>query len=269
MDLPASQHPPRLPVRAWRSGLGCLWAVVSLSWLALANPLASDPPVKPAAGALVTVNAASYAPQLAPGAIAALFGARLTEQAQIAESVPLPTELNGLGVRLIDGQGSVFSAPLFFISPGQINYLVPDQIALGEARIFVIQKAELVAQGTLLITNSAPALFTFTANGKGVPAALTTIDGETFQVVTASPGAARRPHYLLLFGTGFRYAQRLRVKLGGVELKPLYAGAQGFLAGLDQINLALPPDTPPGLLNLQVISDGYTSNPVQVYLIGG
>ena len=242
--------------------------------LTAAQPLVNDPPVVPLSTALVTVNAASYAPRLAPGAIAAIFGSKLTERVQVAATIPLPTDLEGVGVRLVDSQNAVFSAPLFFVSPGQINYLMPDQIALGEARIFVIHASELIAQGTLLITNSAPALFTFSSNGKGIPTALTTFDGENFASVTDGKGAWRmvepstdqRANFLLLFGTGFRHAKRLRVRLGDVELKPVYVGAQGLLAGLDQINLALPPDLPPGLVKLQIISDGYTSNVVQLQL---
>lgn len=246
------------------------------SLLVAAQPLVNDPPAIPPSTALVTVNAASYAPRLAPGAIAALFGTKLTERAQVAATIPLPTDLDGVGVRLVDSQHAVFSAQLFFVSPGQINYLMPDQIALGEARIFVIRETELIAQGTLLITNSAPALFTFSSNGKGVPTALTTFDGETFASVldrkgawrTVEPSTARRPNFLLLFGTGFRYARKLRVHLGDAELKPVYVGAQGVLAGLDQINLVLPPDLPNGLVKLQIISDGYTSNVVQLQLAG-
>lgn len=250
----------------------CLGACLPL--FAAAHSFANDPPATPPLNVLVTVNAASYAPRLAPGAIAALFGTKLTERAQVAASIPLPTDLDDVGVRLIDSRNVDYSAPLFFVSPGQINYLMPDRIALGEARIFVIRDTELIAQGTLLITNSAPALFTFSANGKGVPTALTTFDGENFASVTDGKGAwravepstAQRSNFLLLFGTGFRYARKLRVLIGEVELKPVYAGAQGALAGLDQINLELPPDLPGGLVKLQIISDGYSSNIVQLQL---
>jgi uncharacterized protein (TIGR03437 family) len=221
---------------------------------------------------LVTVNAASYAPRLAPGAIAVAFGTKLAEGAHVAESLPLSVNLHGVGVRIMDSQNYIFSAPLFFISPGQINFLIPDQAALGEARVFIISEDELVAQGNLLIANSAPALFTFAANGKGAPTALTTYDGEHFAAVANADGSLRafkpstsgKLNYLLLFGTGFRYGQRLRVKLGSVEIKPVYAGAQGMLAGLDQINLVLPTALPSGLIDLQIISDGYMSNVVQV-----
>lgn len=251
-----------------------LWLGLLSGTLAAAPSFTNDPPAVAPSAALVTVNAASYAPRLAPGAIAAIFGTKLTERAQVAATVPLPTNLEGVGVRLVDSQNAIFSAPLFFVSPGQINYLMPEQIALGEARIFVIRETELIAQGTLLITNSAPALFTFSSNGKGVPTALTTFDGENFVSVTDGKGAWRtvepstdqRANFLLLFGTGFRHAKKLRVRIGEVELKPVYVGAQGVLAGLDQINLALPPDLAGGLVKLQIISDGYTSNVVQLQL---
>lgn len=270
MKSPASQSASSWPVRVWHFGWRALWLLAV--WCAATPAWANDPPELPPPDALVTVNAASYIPQFAPGAIAALFGNRLVERTQIAETVPLPTELQGLTVRLLDSQNNVFSAPLFFVSPGQINYLIPDQIALGEARIVVTHEAKLLAQGKLLITNSAPALFTVSANGKGEPAALTTSDGETFYAIAESairpPKPTQGPQYLLLFGTGFRYAERLYIKLGPKELKPLYVGAQGLLAGLDQINLRLPSDLPPGTLTLQIISDGYPSNPVQVRLAG-
>lgn len=253
---------------------GLFLALCLGSFLAIAQPLVNDPLTIPPSTVLVTVNAASYAPRLAPGAIAAIFGTKLTERAQVAATIPLPTALEGVGVRLIDSQNAVHSAPLFFVSPGQINYLMPDQIALGEARIFVIRANELIAQGTLLITNSAPALFTFSSNGKGIPTALTTFDGEIFASVTDGKGAWRtvepstdqHTNFLLLFGTGFRHAKKLRVRLGEVELKPVYVGAQGVLAGLDQINLALPLDLPGGLVKLQIISDGNASNAVQLQL---
>ncbi|NOT62515.1 MAG: hypothetical protein HOP19_20100, partial [Acidobacteria bacterium] len=199
---------------------------------------------------------------------------RLTEQTARADRQPLPLEINQLGIRLLDIQGEPFTAPLFFVSPSQINFLVPDQIATGRAQIFLTDGEALVAQGELTITNAAPALFTLSGNGKGLPAALTTEDGDNYASVVKSDGAPRpialgkaeRPQYLLLFGTGFRYAYNLRIKLGGVLLKPVYVGPQGALSGLDQINLILPPDTRAGLLELVVIGDGVTSNDVEVLI---
>jgi uncharacterized protein (TIGR03437 family) len=223
---------------------------------------------------LVAVNAASYQPRIAPGGIAAAFGTRLTEQTAMADRQPLPLEIAQVGVRLLDSAGQPFTAPLFFVSPNQINFLVPDQIATGQARVFLTSGTDLIAQGEVIITNAAPALFTFTGNGKGLPAAMTTYDGEAYASVINQDGTPRaialghahRPQYLLLFGTGFRYGYNVKVKLGGTTIKPVYSGPQGALSGLDQINLILPSDITPGLLELVVICDGYASNPVQVQI---
>ena len=244
-----------------------------LSVLCLNLKADDEIPVVPI-GRLATVNAASYQPQLAPGGIAAAFGTRLTDQTARAERQPLPLEINQLGIRLLDSQQQPFTAPLFFVSPNQINFLVPDQIATGRAQVFLTDGEALIAQGEILISNAAPALFTLAGNGKGLPAALTTDDGDSYASVVQPDGTPRpitlggtpRQQYLLLFGTGFRYAYNVRVKLGGVLLKPVYAGAQGALSGLDQINLVIPPDTRAGLLELIVIGDGSASNPVQVQI---
>jgi len=68
------------------------------------------------------VNAASFTPgaAVAPGGIAAAFGAGLAASAASANAVPLPTTLGGVSVTI----GGV-PAPLFFVAPGQINFQVP------------------------------------------------------------------------------------------------------------------------------------------------
>ena len=70
-----------------------------------------------------TVNAASYgAPQLpsiAPGSIATIFGSNLATDTVAATSTPLPNQLGGTTVT-VDG----VRAPLFYVSPTQINFQV-------------------------------------------------------------------------------------------------------------------------------------------------
>ena len=68
-----------------------------------------------------TVNAASFSTQpLAAGTIAALFGASLASLTAQATATPLPLGLAGVTLRL---EG--LAAPLFFVSPSQINFFVP------------------------------------------------------------------------------------------------------------------------------------------------
>src|SRR5262249_25554832 len=65
-----------------------------------------------------------------------------------------------------------------------------------------------------------------------------------------------------------RRANNLRVRIGNTEVTPLYAGAQGGFAGLDQINLMLPPDLTGGMHDISLVSDGRAGNAVQLLIAG-
>lgn len=226
--------------------------------------------------AVVSVNAASFAGPLSPGAIAAAFGADLATRLESAQTLPLPTNLAGTTVRVIDGRNVEHSAQLFFVSSGQINYLIPDQAALGVAQIIITNSNGLVSRGELQLVGSSPAIFTVSYTGKGLPVALTTFDGAVFDAVANPDGTARsvnsgsswRPNYLLLFGTGLRNVPNLRVRIGNTEITPMYAGAQGAFAGLDQINLMLPPNMSGGTTDVTLINEGRASNTVQLKMAG-
>jgi uncharacterized protein (TIGR03437 family) len=227
-----------------------------------------------AAAAVVSVNAASFLDPLAPGTISAAFGTNLATRLESAQSLPLPTQLAGTTVRLIDSANVQHQAQLFFVSPGQINYLIPDQVAQGAAQIVVTNGNGVVSQGQLQVANSSPAVFTAAYNGRGLPVALTTYDGVNFERVVNADGSARavgcgavwRPNYLLLFGTGLRRASNLRVRIGGAEITPTFAGAQGSFAGLDQINVPIPPNMPGGMTDVSIIAEGRVSNTVQLLM---
>src|SRR5262249_28672298 len=120
-----------------------------------------------AAEAVVSVNAASYVGPLAPATIAAAFGSNLATRIEGAQSLPLPTQLAGVTVRVIDANNVQHSAPLFFVSPGQVNYLIPEQAAPGAAQLIVNNGAGAVSQGQLQIATSSPAVFTASFSGRG------------------------------------------------------------------------------------------------------
>src|SRR5262249_53124174 len=75
-----------------------------------------------AANTVTSVSAASFsATKLTSEGIAAAFGTGLATTTQVATSLPLPTALAGTTVTVKDSAGSERLAPLFFVSPGQIN----------------------------------------------------------------------------------------------------------------------------------------------------
>jgi uncharacterized protein (TIGR03437 family) len=205
-----------------------------------------------------SVSAASYQRMaLAPDSIASAFGVNLATTTQGATALPLPTMLGGTTVRVRDSLGDELLAPLFFVSPQQINYLLPVGTAPGAVTITIISGDGAVATESLTTAPTAPSLFSANANGAGVAAAVVyrqRADGsESYEPVARFDMAQNRavpvpidlgPEtdrvFLLLFGTGLRHHNgTVSAQLGGQAAEILYAGAQPQYVGLDQINLRL------------------------------
>jgi hypothetical protein len=80
----------------------------------------------------VSVSGASFLRvTLAPEMIVAVFGVNLATGTEIAATIPLPTILRGTTVSVKDSAGIERSAQLFFVSSGQLNYLMPPGTAAG------------------------------------------------------------------------------------------------------------------------------------------
>lgn len=233
-----------------------------------------------------TVSAASFAAgALASETIAALFGAGLASDTQSATALPLPTTLGNVQVRVRDAAGTERTAPLFFVSPAQINFQVPQGASTGGATISVLLNGSAVGQGALMIETVAPALFTANASGSGVPAAVAyriKADGTQtteavaqynqttgrFEAIPLDLGATNDQLYLVVFGTGFRNRSALSgvtATLGGVNAEVSFAGAQGNLTGVDQANIRIPRSLA-GRGNVELIfsMDGKTANTVML-----
>ncbi len=93
---------------------------------------------QPVFNANTNVSAASYvSTSLAPESIVSAFGSGLATSTLAAASTPLPTTLAGSTVKVRDSAGAERLAPLFFVSPAQINYQMPAGTANGAATITV------------------------------------------------------------------------------------------------------------------------------------
>ena len=204
---------------------------------------------------------------------------------QTATTLPLPMTLGTTSLRLRDSAGVERQAPLFFVSAGQINYLTPPGLTPGVVTLTVLNNNNPVAVGTTLLAPTAPALFTANASGQGYAAAVVLrvrANGtQVFEPVTtlAPNGLVGVPIdlnnpaeqvFLLLYGTGFRQRSALSavsVQLGGLAGEVTYAGAQGELAGLDQLNLRLPQSLAGrGEIVVQLVVDGRAANPVNLLI---
>jgi uncharacterized protein (TIGR03437 family) len=193
--------------------------------------------------------------------------------------------LAGVSVTITDHAGTKSEAPLFYVSPRQINFLVPAGLTSGAGTIMVQSSGASRGTATIQIERVAPGLFTQNADGKGVPAALIVriaADGSTKTepvfacgaapgTCDAAPidfGAGNDLVYLILFGTGIRGRASptgVSVSVDGANLPVEYAGAQGEFVGLDQVNVRLSPELRGrGRADLLLTVDSKPANTVQL-----
>ncbi len=233
-----------------------------------------------------SVSAASFAPTgpLAANGIAAGFGSGLSQNVVSATMLPLPTQLDGTEVRVRDAGGTERPAGLFFVGPGQINYLIPAGTSNGNATITVRRSGADVAQGTVAIDTVAPGLFAANANGQGVAAAIVfrrrgTVDTtepvaqfnsqtNRFEPRPIDLGPETDQVFLIAFGSGIRGVSSLSMAtstIGGAPAEVIFAGATPGFEGLDQANIRINRSLMGrGLVDVVFSADGKMSNTLQI-----
>jgi uncharacterized protein (TIGR03437 family) len=243
----------------------------------------------PGGGAVTTVSAASFsASELSAESIATAYGTGLATATQSASTSPLPTSLAGSTVKVKDAAGTERLGQLFFVSPGQINFLIPAGTAAGTAAVTIAAGDGKVSTGSVQIAAVSPAIFTANANGQGVPAAtLFRLKGNGAQSYEAvlqfnsgtnqfvpkpiDLGPTTDQAFLVLNGSGVRFRSALSAvtaTVGGVAAEVVYAGPQGSLIGLDQINVRIPRDlVGRGEVDVVLLVNGKFANTVKVSIM--
>lgn len=233
------------------------------------------------ASEFISVNGASFALDTvaAPDTILSGFGVNLaTATVNAPSGQPLPTTLGGIQVRVTDKSNTARFAQLFFVSAGQINYLLPTATAEGVAMIEVLRDSTVVARGAISVAKVWPGLFTSGQNGSGQgagnilrfkPGATTPITESAIDSIDLGVQGDRV--FLELYGTGIRNKTgptenptTVKAYLGGTPLTVSYAGAQSQFFGLDQINVELPSSLAGrnATLNLVMYVDGWVVNTI-------
>jgi uncharacterized protein (TIGR03437 family) len=235
---------------------------------------------------VINVSAANYrGPMLAAESIAAAFGTAMATTTQSAVSSPLPTELDGTRIIIKDSVGVERAAPLFFVSPAQINFQLPAGLATGTATATVMSGFGSSSVGSIQIVDIAPGLFSAESTGKGFAAAVVlrvSADGtliyepavvfdqtqNKFLGVPIDLSNPREQVFLILFGTGLRARSSLAAvtaSVGGVNCEVIYAGPQNDFVGLDQINVRLLPSLiGRGEVGVLVTVDGQQTNILRI-----
>jgi uncharacterized protein (TIGR03437 family) len=199
---------------------------------------------------LGVLNAASSAPAgnpISPGEFVTLYGTGMAKSPQTA-TPPYPSSLNGVSV-LINN----LPAPLYFVSPSQINVLVPFATT-GPTATIVVNNGVNSNTVTVPVAATSPGIFTLDQSGSGggairhadfslVNAASPAIGGETVLIYLTGLGTVTPPVADGTAGTGTALHTAdadLVVYVGGQQATVLFKGLAPGFPGLYQLNVTLP-----------------------------
>jgi len=213
----------------------------------------------------------SFAPvvgaALAPGTIVQIYGQNLASQTTQPTTIPLPTTANGTTV-LIGG----IAAPLYFVSPGQINAQLPFELAPGQPyQVVISANGAITTPDTVQLTAAVPGFAAFGdgtliaqhSDGSLVSASSPAHSGEYLVSYLAGMGAtnatpasgAASPSSPLAMPTATP-----TLTINGTASPIAFAGLTPGLVGLYQMNFQLPSGLPAGDITLVVSQSGVASN---------
>jgi uncharacterized protein (TIGR03437 family) len=208
-----------------------------------------------------TAAAAGFPFSFAPRMLIAIYGDALAQATDQAHSLPLTTMLSDAQVML---NGSPLG--LLYVSPGQINALLPANTAPGLFKL-TVQNTSGTSNVNLMLEAAHPAIFTIDQSGTGAAAAINARNG----LVVTRDNPLRANDYMELFLTGLGSTTKRQgldfanqvptVTIAGVDCPVTFAGAAPGFVGLDQINCRVPQGLVVNVSAAVVVSSGgRTSN---------
>jgi uncharacterized protein (TIGR03437 family) len=224
-------------------------------------------------------SAAAPSSAVAPDSLASLYGANLAPGVAQASAQPLPLALGPVTLSVTDAAGALRAAPLLYVSPGQVNFVVPDGTAPGVATLVVSGQTFTAA-----VRPVAPTLFSMNGAGSGVAAATAIRVQIANPVLQASVPVFQcagsicvsvpidlgldAPVYVSFYGTGIRNRSSLAnvaMTINGISVPVLYAGPAPGFTGLDQVNAGLVLNLRgSGESNVVLTVDGQVANTVAI-----
>jgi uncharacterized protein (TIGR03437 family) len=206
-------------------------------------------------------NGASFKQSFGPGMILSVFGQNLAKSTLSAPSTPLPLTLEGVSAT-ING----VPAPLYYVSPTQLNIQVPYETPARSAVLAVNNNGQV-----------ATFRFNVSATGTGIFAYANSL------VPTPSAGPGHSVEFFITgegdvtpfvntgsVPSGIAVTQPpqprlpLTMTVGGVPVTPVFVGVPSWSVGVTQINFVLPAGIPPGPQPVVVTVGGVASAPVNL-----
>jgi len=185
-------------------------------------------------------NGASFKLTYAPGMTLSIFGSQLASSISAASSVPLPISMGGVAVTV---NGVV--APLYYVSPGQLNIQIPYETAANSTATVNINNNGKVTTRTFNLGAATPGIF---VDQSGAPVPTTSIargkigtlfiTGAGSVTPPVSTGAA--PSSATPLASLPRPTQDVTVTVGNASAPTQFVGIPYGLVGVLQINYQVP-----------------------------
>jgi uncharacterized protein (TIGR03437 family) len=211
-------------------------------------------------------NGASFRTTFAPGMLISAFGTNLAPYAQAAAAVPLLNFMGGVSAT-VNG----VNAPLYYISPGQLNLQIPYETQSGNARLTVTNGTQS-ATFNFTVADTAPGVFV-DAKGATVPYAsgsagqtlILFVTGAGLHSPNVATGAA--PSASTAVSQLPRPTQNVRLTIGNQNASVVFAGIPPGLVGVTQINFTVPAGLAAGVQPLVVNIGGVDSAPANFTIL--
>lgn len=185
-------------------------------------------------------DGASFHHNYAPGEILSVFGTGLASATSTAFTVPLPASLGGVSATI-----SGVTAPLFMVSPGQLNIQIPYQTAVNTSATLVVNYNGQTASYPFNVVATAPGIFTDQTgapvpNGSAKAGSTITLFITGAGAVSPSVATGAAPPNGTALASLPKPTNAVSVTVGGANAPIQFAGIPAGLVGVLQINYQVP-----------------------------
>jgi uncharacterized protein (TIGR03437 family) len=248
----------------------------ALSGSTTVSSIVSDNATAPVANLAGVVSAAAPTTHLpvAPGGLISIFGSNLATAQTSAAALPLPQTLSDTQV-LLGGK----PMPLVYVSPQQINAVVPFGVPLNTIQQLIVIHNEMYSPPeTLVVAGAEPAAFSQDQSGTG-PGVIFVVKADGTQFLNTSTAPASAGDSLVIYCTGLgsvnipiadgaaapasppaQIVDTVAVSIAGKDAPVSFSGLVPGYAGLYQVNVTVPHGIAPGAA-LLIMSIGNTPSP--------
>jgi uncharacterized protein (TIGR03437 family) len=233
----------------------------------ISAPLAAANSAVPSVAAVIPVVEVTDLSTFAPGELVEIYGTNLSPLTTDLSGWPggsLPSPLDGVSVNL-GGHG----ARLLYVSPGQVDALLPFGSPLGAQTLLLTNANGTSAPFPLAVAAAAPALYNFAFENAGFTLVSQSNPAHAGDVlVFYMTGMGQTTPTLITgqivpLGPPFYDTAPVTVTMGGAKANVIYSiAAPPYVAGLYQMAVMVPSGLAPGNQPVVATSGGMQSNTV-------